>query len=101
MKLLKLYEVLLLVALVSQVGLAQESGKVFTAGAMNEMGKTNFKPQIWLDTLPDKSHLFGMGPYDRMKGEIMVFDGKPFYASAFEEAKALVSQSWDIRSPFF
>ncbi|MGB5648006.1 MAG: FmdE family protein [Muriicola sp.] len=101
MKLLKLYAVLLLVALVSQVGLAQESGKVFTAGAMNEMGRTNFKPQVWLDTLPDKSHLFGMGPYDRMKGEIMVFDGKPFYASAFEEGRALVSQSWDIRSPFF
>ncbi len=101
MKLLKLSAVLLLVALVSQVGLAQESGKVFTAGAMNEMGRTNFKPQVWLDTLLNKSHLFGMGPYDRMKGEIMVFEGKPFYASAFEEGRALVSQSWDIRSPFF
>lgn len=101
MKLLKLYVALLLVALISQVGLAQQSGKVYTVGAMNEMGKTNFKTQVWLDTLPDKSHLFGMGPYDRMKGEIMVFDGKPFYASAFKEGKAMVGQSWDIRSPFF
>jgi len=68
---------------------------------MDEMGKTNFKTQVWLDTLPDKSHLFGMGPYDRMKGEIMVFDGKPFYVSSFEKGKAMVGQSWDIRSPFF
>jgi len=101
MKLLKLYVALLLIALVSQDGLAQKSGKVYTVGAMNEMGKNNFQTQVWLDTLPDKSHLFGMGPYDRMKGEIMVFDGKPFYTSAFEEGKAVMGQSWDIRSPFF
>jgi len=101
MKLLKLYVALLLIALVSQESHAQLSGKVYTVGAMNDMGKNNFQTQLWLDTLPDKSHLFGMGPYDRMKGEIMVFDGKPFYASAFEEGKAVVGQSWDIRSPFF
>lgn len=80
---------------------AQDVGKVFTVGAMNDMGKNNFATQVWLDTIPQKTHLYGMGPYDRMKGEIMIFDGKPFYASAFEEGKAVVSQSWDIRSPFF
>ncbi len=101
MKLLKLYVALLLIAFVSQDGLAQQSGKVYTVGAMNEMGNNNFQTQVLLDTLPDKSHLFGMGPYDRMKGEIMVFDGKPFFASAFEEGRAVVGQSWDIRSPFF
>ncbi len=101
MQLLKLYIALLLVGFISQHGKAQQQGKVYTVGAMNEMGKTNFKTQVWLDTIPDKSHLFGMGPYDRMKGEIMVFDGKPFYASAFEQGKAVVGQSWDIRSPFF
>lgn len=101
MKYIKLYIALLLVGFIYQNGCAQQSGKVYTVGAMNKMGKTNFKTQVWLDTIPDKSHLYGMGPYDRMKGEIMVFDGKPFYASAFEEGKAMVGQSWDIRSPFF
>lgn len=101
MQLLKLYITVLLVGLLSYSSNAQQSGKVYTVGAMNEMGKTNFKTNIWLDTIPDKSHLFGMGPYDSMKGEIMVFDGKPFYVSAFEEGKAVVGQSWDIRSPFF
>lgn len=101
MKLLKLYYAIVFIALISQDGFAQQSGNVYTVGAMNEMGKNNFQTQVWLDTIPDKSHLFGMGPYDRMKGEIMVFDGKPFYASAFEEGKAVVGQSWDIRSPFF
>ena len=101
MKILKLYVALLLIGSISQDGLAQQFGQVFRVGAMNEMGNNNFQTQVWLDTLPDKSHLFGMGPYDRMKGEIMVYDGKPFYASAFEKGKAVVGQSWDIRSPFF
>ncbi len=80
--------------------MAQNTPKVNTSGAMNNMGKT-FDLNIYLDTLVDKSHLFGMGPYDKMKGEITVVDGKPFYTSAFVAGKSVVSQSWDIRSPFF
>ena len=101
MRQFKLYITLLLIGFISYNGNSQQPGKVYTVGAMSEMGKNNFKTQVWLDTIPDKAHLFGMGPYDRMKGEIMVFDGKPFYASAFEHGKAVVGQSWDIRSPFF
>lgn len=91
---------LLSAAFVSHTSFAQNTPKVNTRGAMSEMGNT-FDLNIWLDTLADKSHLFAMGPYDKMKGEITVVDGKPFYASAFIEGKAVVSQSWDIRSPFF
>lgn len=101
MGLLKLYITILLTAFTAYYSHSQWNGKVQTTGAMNEMGKTNFATQVWLDTLPNKAHFYGMGPYDRMKGEITVFDGKPFYASAFEEGKATVAQSWDIRSPFF
>jgi acetolactate decarboxylase len=79
---------------------SQNTPKVFTKGAMKDMG-TTYDLKVWLDTLPDKSHVFAMGPYDKMKGEITVVDGKPFHASAFEEGKAVVSQSWDVRSPFF
>lgn len=78
----------------------QKQDKVVTIGAMNTMGK-DYEPKVWLDTISNKTHLYGMGPYDRMKGEIMVFDGKPFYASAFVEGKAQVGVSWDIYSPFF
>jgi formylmethanofuran dehydrogenase subunit E len=80
--------------------MAQNTPTVHTKGAMNDMG-ANFDLKIWLDTLSNKSNLYAMGPYDKMKGEITVFDGKPFFASAFEEGKATISQSWDIRSPFF
>lgn len=79
---------------------AQNTPRVFTSGAMKDMGST-YELKVWLDTLADKSHLFAMGPYDKMKGEITVVDGKPFHASAFEDGKAVVSQSWDVYAPFF
>ncbi|MCK0191429.1 FmdE family protein [Arenibacter sp. F20364] len=79
--------------------MAQIIPKVYTKGAMKDMG-TAYDLKVWLDSLPDKSNLFAMGPYDKMKGEITVFDGKPFFATAFVKDKAVVSQNWDIRSPF-
>jgi alpha-acetolactate decarboxylase/formylmethanofuran dehydrogenase subunit E len=96
----KMYLNLILTAFIAHNLFAQNTPKVFTKGAMKDMG-TTYDLKIWLDTLADKSNLYGMGPYDRMKGEIMVIDGKPFFASAFVEGKAVVSQSWNIRSPFF
>lgn len=70
------------------------------SGAMNAMGNS-YDFNMWLDSIPNKSHLFGMGPYDKMKGEITVVDGKPYFATAFVEGSYEVGESWDIRSPFF
>lgn len=74
---------------------------VFAVGSMQDMGKDNFAPHIQLDTIANKTHLYGMGPYGKMQGEITVFDGKPMFATAFEPRKALISQKWQMGSPFF
>lgn len=100
MKKINFILILTITAFLTQNLSGQNTPKVFTKGAMKDMG-TTYNLKVWLDTLPDKSNLFAMGPYDKMKGEITVIDGKPFFASAFIEGKAVVSQSWDIRSPFF
>lgn len=100
MKNTKFILIIALTALLAQNARAQITPMVLTKRAMNDMGPT-YDLQVLLDTLPDKSNLFGMGPYDKMKGEITVFDGKPFFASAFVEGKAIISQNWDIRAPFF
>lgn len=78
-----------------------ESVTVLAVGSMQDMGKDNFAPHIQLDTIANKTHLYGMGPYGKMQGEITIFDGKPMYATAFEPKKALVSQKWQMGSPFF
>ena len=95
-----LFIALILIALSLQGSIAQNTPKVYTKGAMKDMG-TTYPLEVWLDSLPNKSNLFAMGPYDKMKGEITVFDGKPYFATAFVKDKGVVSQSWDIRSPFF
>lgn len=96
----KISLILVLTAFLTQASIAQTIPKVFTKGELKDMG-TTYDLKIWLDTLTDKSNLYGMGPYDKMKGEIMIVDGKPFFVLAFVDSKAVVSQSWDIRSPFF
>jgi alpha-acetolactate decarboxylase len=74
---------------------------VKNVGSMAEMGKQNFAPNLKLDTILNKKHLFGMGPYGKMQGEITVFDGKPFYSSVDEKGRGVVSANWEIESPFF
>lgn len=85
---------------ISSLVLAQNN-HVKNIGSMTDMGKENFAPHIKLDTIKNKKHLFGMGPYGRMQGEISVFDGKPFYSSVDENGRGIVSANWEIESPFF
>ncbi|MCB0372575.1 MAG: acetolactate decarboxylase [Muricauda sp.] len=89
----------ILVSLVS-MQLSAQMPMVHDVGAMNKMGNT-YDINMWLDTISPKSHVYGMGPYDKMKGEITVVDSQPYYATAFVENAYSVGKSWDIRSPFF
>ena len=89
---------LLISLVISSSSLAQT---VKNIGSMTEMGKENFASHIKLDTITNKKHLFGMGPYGRMQGEISVFDGKPFYSSVDEKGRGIVSANWEIEAPFF
>lgn len=70
-------------------------------GSMTTMGKENFAPHIQLDTIANKKHLFGMGPYGRMQGEITVWNGIPFYSSVNASGEGIVAKSWKIEAPFF
>jgi acetolactate decarboxylase len=77
------------------------SQTVKNIGSMTDMGKENFAPHIKLDTISNKKHLYGMGPYGRMQGEISVFDGKPIFSSVDDKGRGIVSANWEIESPFF
>ncbi|MEO2050123.1 MAG: acetolactate decarboxylase [Allomuricauda sp.] len=96
---LKFLASLLTIALFT-INLQAQMPHVHYSGAMNAMGNT-YDYNMWLDSIPNKSHLFGMGPYDKMKGEITVVDGTPYFATAFVEGSYHVGENWDIRAPFF
>lgn len=68
---------------------------------MAEMGKENFAPHIRLDTITNKKHLFGLGPYGRMQGEISVWDGVPYFSAVNANGEGVVSKNWQIEAPFF
>ena len=74
--------------------------KVHSIGSMKDMGSA-YDLHVLLDTISPKSHLYGLGPYDRMKGEITVVDGKPYFATAFVDGKHEVGTNWNISAPFF
>lgn len=79
---------------------AQKLPEVHHIGAMKDMGDS-YNLNMWLDTIISKTHLYGLGPYDKMKGEITVVDGTPYLATAFVDGKYEIKQNWDVRSPFF
>jgi acetolactate decarboxylase len=70
-------------------------------GSMTEMGKENFAAHISLDSIANKKHLFGMGPYGRMQGEISVWDGVPYFSEVGQNGEGIVSKNWQIEAPFF
>ncbi|GLU44917.1 acetolactate decarboxylase [Allomuricauda sp. NBRC 101325] len=88
------------VCVVFALQLSAQMPKVSAVGAMKDMGNT-YDLNMDLDTISNKKHLYGMGPYDKMKGEITVVDGKPYYASAFVDGAYKVDKKWNIKSPFF
>lgn len=74
---------------------------VKNTGSMTDMGKENFAPHIRLDTITNKRHLFGMGPYGKMQGEISVWDGVPYFSEVNADGIGVVSKNWNIKAPFF
>lgn len=92
------YRFLLLLLTATQLSFAQPL--VQYAGSMSEMVKTNFKSSIRQDTIRNNQHLFALGPYGKMQGEITVLNGKPMVAQVQEDGSASVSQTWKAEAPF-
>lgn len=59
---------------------AAQTSKVFYAGAMMKVRQGDLSAAIMLDTL-SQEHLFAIGPVENLRGEILVWDGKPFKAA--------------------
>lgn len=80
---------------------AQHS-EVQIAGAMsNVMKKGLLDGTICLDTIPDKTGLYGLGPKAFLKGEILVVNGEAFVSSVQTDGAVLVEETYDVCAPFF
>ncbi|TDQ16634.1 alpha-acetolactate decarboxylase [Algoriphagus boseongensis] len=67
----------------------------------NVMWKGELFGNIDLDTLKNKTHLYGLGPVDYLKGEIMILDGKSYKSTVISDSTMKVEQTFQIKAPFF
>jgi acetolactate decarboxylase len=71
-------------------------------GAMrNVMMKGELQPAIDLDTISNKVHMYGFGPADRLKGELMIIDGKSYLSTVSNKKDMKVVENFDVKAPFF
>lgn len=76
--------------------------KVKVVGAMsNVMRKGQLYGTIHLDSLTNKKNLYGLGPKEFLKGEILIVDGKSYVSSISENGEIKVEQTYDVKAPFF
>jgi acetolactate decarboxylase len=78
------------------------SHAVQVAGAMkNVMWKGELQGIIQLDTISQKKHLYGIGPQEYLKGEILILDGRSYLSKVVTPKKMKVEETFQIKAPFF
>jgi acetolactate decarboxylase len=80
-----------LLVLLGQYALAQ-APQVMYKGKMSKIGQERrVDGEILVDTIQGK-HLYAVGPVEDLRGEIIVWDGKPFVAAIMENQKPYVQK---------
>lgn len=67
--------------------------------ARNVMMGTDLSPQVQLDSLLERPHLYALGPVDDLQGELMVVDGRA-RASVVVKGKQELRDASKMRAPF-
>ncbi len=72
---------------------------------IGEMRKVKHKGELYgntyLDSIPDKTHLYGMGPVEYLRGEIIILDGKCYKSSVNPDSSIHVEETYNLKAPFF
>lgn len=67
----------------------------------NVMWKGKLYGTIDLDTIANKTHLYGLGPVEYLAGEILILDGKSYKSTVTSDSTMKVEETFDIKAPFF
>lgn len=80
----------------------QNKGVVKVVGQMkNVMWKGELQGTINLDTIINKTNLYGLGPVENLTGEIIIIDGKSYKSTAVSAKTMKVQETYSIKAPFF
>jgi acetolactate decarboxylase len=58
-------------------------------------------PKIHIDTISNKTHLYGMGPLAYLKGETIILDGVGYTAKVVNDSQMRVEKTLSFSAPFF
>ncbi|MDP2688001.1 MAG: acetolactate decarboxylase [Aequorivita sp.] len=67
----------------------------------NVMWKGQLYGNINLDTIANKTNLYGLGPVEYLSGEILIIDGKSYKSTVTSDTTMNVEETYDIKAPFF
>ncbi|MCR9153975.1 MAG: acetolactate decarboxylase [Bacteroidetes bacterium] len=71
-------------------------------GAMkNVMWKGQLGPSINLDTISDKTGLYGLGPLSHLGGELLINNGISYVSTVNSDSSIKLEKSYDLGAPFF
>ena len=80
----------------------QISNEVNIVGEMkNVMWKGQLYGNIALDTITNKSNLYGLGPVEYLAGEILIINGKSYRSVVTSDTTMKVEETYRIKAPFF
>ena len=76
--------------------------KIQISGAMkNVMRKGDLTSTIHLDTIKNKKGLYGLGPKEALKGELLIIDGKSYVSTMGTQGNIEMKETFDVKAPFF
>ncbi len=76
--------------------------QVHVIGQMRDvMWKGELEGKIHLDTIHNRTNLYGLGPEDYLRGEIMIIDGKAYRSRVSSGEDMVVEETFDLKAPFF
>src|SRR5690606_27453728 len=67
----------------------------------NVMHKGELSGIIDIDTISNKTHLYGLGPLEGLAGEILIIDGKGYKSTVVSDTSMHVAETFDMKAPFF
>ena len=80
----------------------QAANQIKIVGEMkNVMKKGQLYGNINLDTIANKTNLYGLGPVEYLAGEVMIIDGKSYKSTVVSDTVMKVEATYGIKAPFF
>lgn len=67
----------------------------------NVMHKGELFGTINLDTIQNKTHLYGLGPLEYLRGELLIIDGKSYKSTIADDGSILMEETYKAKAPFF